>query len=164
MSVNLSVKQFDDKNFLATVQQIIRSSGINAKCLTLELTESLLVDEIDEKIKVLHELKKLGISLSIDDFGTGYSSLSYLRKLPVDELKIDRSFVMEVTNHADSRAIVSTIIYLAKSLNLLTVAEGIEEETELSFLKEQGCQQFQGFLFSQAIPEDELFKLLPSLE
>ncbi len=163
MSVNLSARQFADEDFMATTRQIIISSGIDTRYLTLELTESLLLEDVDQKIILLKSLKELGVKLSIDDFGTGYSSLSYLRKLPVDELKIDRSFVMEVTDHADSRAIVSTIIYLANSLNLLTVAEGIEQETELSFLKEQGCHQFQGFLFSRAISADELFKLLPSL-
>ena len=163
LSVNLSAKQFADESFMASVKQIIRLSGIDTSYLTLELTESLLLDDIEEKIMILHDLKELGIKLSIDDFGTGYSSLSYLRKLPVDELKIDRSFVMEVTDHADSRAIVSTIVFLANSLRLATVAEGIELETEHLFLKELGCHQFQGFLYSRAIPADELFKLLPSL-
>lgn len=160
MSVNLSVKQFADVNFLADVQQIINASGIDPGYLTLELTESLLLDNITEKITLLHALKALGVKLSIDDFGTGYSSLSYLRKLPVDELKIDRSFVMEVTDHADSRAIVASIIFLAKSLNLSTVAEGIEHDSEQAFLRVQGCQQFQGFLFSRPVSGDELFKLL----
>ena len=163
MSVNLSAKQFADQEFMSSIKQIIKASGIDTSYLTLELTESLLLDDINEKIKILQSLKELGIKLSIDDFGTGYSSLSYLRKLPVDELKIDRSFVMEITDHADSRAIVSTIIFLADSLNLLTVAEGIELDTEHSFLKSQGCKQFQGFLFSKPIPAAEMFALLPSL-
>jgi diguanylate cyclase (GGDEF)-like protein len=164
MSVNLSAQQFTDENFLDVVKEIISTSGIDPAFLTLELTESLLLDDIEQKIKILHDLKEIGVKLSIDDFGTGYSSLSYLRKLPVDELKIDRSFIMEVSDNSDSRAIVSTIIFLADSLDLLTVAEGIEESVEFSFLKEQGCDQYQGYLFSRPIPGDELFKLLPSLD
>ncbi len=161
MSVNLSVKQFADDTFMESIKGIILASGVDTSYLTLELTESLLLEEIEHKIKILHNLKELGLKLSIDDFGTGYSSLSYLRKLPVDELKIDRSFVMEVGNHEDSRAIISTIIFLADSLKLATVAEGIELDQELSFLKEQGCQQFQGFLYSRPLPAEELIRLLP---
>ncbi len=160
LSVNLSAKQFIDQDFMESVKKIIVSSGVDTSYLTLELTESLLLEDIEEKIKILHQLKALGLTLSIDDFGTGYSSLSYLRKLPVDELKIDRSFVMEIPQYEDSRAVVSSIIFLAKSLKLKTVAEGIEEETERVFLKEKGCEQMQGFLFSRPLPADQLLSLL----
>lgn len=159
MAVNLSVKQFADDNFLESVKKIITSSSIDSSYLTLELTESLLMDDIDYKIKILDGLKELGVKLSIDDFGTGYSSLSYLRKLPVDELKIDRSFIMDVRSSTDSQAIVSTIIFLADRLKLSTVAEGIENEWELAFLKQQGCQQYQGYLFSRPVPAEEITKL-----
>ncbi len=100
------------------------------------------------------------MKLSIDDFGTGYSSLSYLRKLPLDELKIDRSFIMEVSKSADSRAIVSTIVFLARSLKLSIVAEGIEKKEELEFLRKLGCHQYQGFFFSRPVPNNELCELL----
>jgi diguanylate cyclase (GGDEF)-like protein len=134
MAVNLSARQFSDANFLSTVKRIIGSSGIDKRFLTLELTESLLLGKIDEKIKLLKSLKAMGLKLSIDDFGTGYSSLNYLRKLPLDELKIDRSFIREVSENTDSRAIVSTIVFLAQSLKLSIVAEGIEKKEELEFL------------------------------
>ena len=161
MSVNLSAKQFDSESFLPMLKQAIATVGVDTSFLTLELTESLLIENIEEKIKILEKLKEMGFKLSIDDFGTGYSSLSYLRRLPFDEIKIDRAFIMEVLEHENSRAIVSTVVFLAKSLNMLTVAEGVEEEGELEFLKKLGCDQFQGFLFSRAIPSDELFKMLP---
>ncbi|BCR04258.1 hypothetical protein DESUT3_13270 [Desulfuromonas versatilis] len=160
MAINVSVRQFTAPGFIAAVKRIIQTSGIDPRYLTLELTESHLFDDIDEKIILLQSLKEMGFKLSIDDFGTGYSSLSYLRRLPVDELKIDRSFIKEVSDRADSRAIVSTIIFLARSLNLRTVAEGIEKQVELEFLQSEGCQQYQGFLFSRPLSAAELFAKL----
>jgi diguanylate cyclase (GGDEF)-like protein len=160
MAVNLSVKQFADPGLLATIRRIIAESGIDPKLLTLELTESHILGDIEPKIALLNSLKELGVKLSIDDFGTGYSSLSYLRRLPVDELKIDRSFIMEVTDHPETRAIVSTIIFLANRLKLATVAEGVENQEELEFLQTQGCQQYQGYFFSRPVPKAELAKLL----
>ena len=108
----------------------------------------------------MKNLKSMGLKLSIDDFGTGYSSLSYLRKLPLDELKIDRSFIMELSKSNVTRAIVSTIVFLARNLKLSTVAEGIENKEELAFLRKIGCQQFQGFYFSRPVPPKELLELL----
>ncbi len=160
MAVNISVRQFKDADFLAKTEQIIADSGIDARFLTLELTESLLINDIEEKIKTLKKLKKMGLKLSIDDFGTGYSSFSYLRKLPVDELKIDRSFIMDVSEHQDSRAIVSSIVNLAKNLNLSTVAEGIEKKEELEFLQTLECHQYQGYYYSRPIPGNEFIKLI----
>ena len=158
MSVNLSVKQFNDRNFYEVTRQIIEKSGIAAHLLTLEFTESLFLDDIDGKIEQLEELKKLGVKLSIDDFGTGFSSLSYLRKLPVNELKIDRSFIMNVPEKEDSCAIVSSVIYLARQLGLKTIAEGVETEAQRHFLEEQQCHQIQGFYFSRPLPADKLFE------
>jgi len=160
MAVNLSARQFSDANFLSATKQIINSSGIDKRFLTLELTESLLLGNIDDKIKLLKSLKAMGLKLSLDDFGTGYSSLSYLRKLPLDELKIDRSFIMELLENTDSRAIVSTIVFLAQSLKLSIVAEGIEKKEELDFLRKLGCHQYQGFFFSRPVPSNELCQLL----
>jgi diguanylate cyclase (GGDEF)-like protein len=160
MAVNISAKQFSDPNFLSTLKQIIDSSKIDARFLTLELTESLLIGNIDEKIKVMKSMKDIGLKLSIDDFGTGYSSLNYLRKLPLDELKIDRSFIMEVPTKKDSRAIVATIVFLARRLGLSTVAEGVEKKEELEFMQKLGCNQYQGFFFSRPVPSKELTKLL----
>jgi diguanylate cyclase (GGDEF)-like protein len=160
MAVNLSARQFADANFLPTIQQIIENSGIDRRFLTLELTESLLFGENDDNIDILESLKAMGVKLSIDDFGTGYSSLSYLRKLPVDELKIDRSFIRELSKSPESHAIVSTIVFLARSLNLLTVAEGIEKKKELAILRETGCHQYQGYLFSGPVPNTDFVKMI----
>jgi diguanylate cyclase len=160
MAVNLSARQFADDDFIPTVNQIIRDSGIDTAFLTMEITESLLLDNIEDKIKLMQKLKEMGMKLSIDDFGTGYSSLSYLRKLPVDELKIDKSFINEVSESADSRAIVSTIAFLAKNLNLSTVSEGIEKKAQLDFLQTIDCDTYQGFLFSGPVPGDKLIALL----
>jgi len=163
MAVNLSVKQFDDPDFLNSVKRIIATSGVEPRFLKLEITESLLLDDLDAKINLLRQLKDLGVKLSIDDFGTGYSSLRYLSKLPVDELKIDRSFIMDVTENNNGRAIVSSVIFLSHSLGLLTVAEGVETKEQLNFLKKENCDQYQGFFFSRPLPADELSKLLPDM-
>jgi len=160
MAVNLSARQFADADFLSTTKQIVDDSGIDTSFLTLELTESLLFGEDDHNIKILRSLKAMGLKLSIDDFGTGYSSFSYLRELPLDELKIDRSFIKGMTESDKSRAIVATIIFLARSLKLSTVAEGIEKKEELAYLRGLGCQQYQGFYFSPPVPSDEIVKLI----
>ena len=159
MAVNLSTRQFADANFLSTTKQIIKHSGIDTRFLTLELTESLLFGE-NHNIEILRSLKAMGLRLSIDDFGTGYSSFSYLRKLPLDELKIDRSFIKDLSDSDESQAIVATIIFLARRLNLSTVAEGIETYEELACLRKLDCQQYQGFLFSPAVPNNEIVKLI----
>ena len=159
MAVNLSARQFADANFLSTTKQIIKHSGIDTRFLTLELTESLLFGE-NHNIEILRSLKAMGLRLSIDDFGTGYSSFSYLRKLPLDELKIDRSFIKDLSDSDESQAIVATIIFLARRLNLSTVAEGIETYEELACLRKLECQQYQGFLFSPAVPNNEIVKLI----
>ena len=160
MSVNLSARQFNDAKFLPTIKRVINSSGIEEHFLTIELTENLLLDDIDDKIEIMKSLKDMGLKLSIDDFGKGYSSLNYLRKLPLDELKIDRSFIMEMSNSSKCRAIVSTIVFLARSLKLSTVAEGIEKKDELAFLRNLGCDQYQGLLFSHPVTSSEITELL----
>jgi EAL domain-containing protein (putative c-di-GMP-specific phosphodiesterase class I) len=162
MAVNLSTAQFLDQELPSDVKRIVEHSGIDPRFLTLEVTESMLLKDIDNKIDMLKRLKELGIKLAIDDFGTGYSSLSYLRKLPLDELKIDKSFMLALSEDKNSRAIVSTMIFLSHKLGLLTVAEGVETEEQLRFLQNEGCDQYQGFLFSQPLPESELFELLPA--
>jgi diguanylate cyclase (GGDEF)-like protein len=160
LSVNLSAKQMADQSFFLKVQEIVERFDIPPGQMVLELTESLLIEDIEAKIELLHRLKAIGFKISIDDFGTGYSSLSYLRRLPIDELKIDRSFVMEISSHSQSRAIISTIVYLAESLNMITVAEGIEEQEELDFIKNLHCNQYQGFIFSRPVPADQFNILL----
>ena len=160
MSVNLSPVQFKNRELYAVFKAIVEASGISPQLLTLEVTESLFLDNVDKKIKSMQDLKDLGIKLSIDDFGTGYSSLSYLKKLPLDELKIDRSFFFNLFEDTKSRALVSTLIYLAKSLNLTIVAEGVETEEQLSFLQQGACDQYQGFLFSPPVLPEEIFMML----
>lgn len=161
MAVNLSAKQFGDTAFMAMLKTIISNSGIDTQHLTLELTESLLIDDVENKIKSLESLRDMGLKLSIDDFGTGFSSLSYLKRLPLDELKIDRSFITNVAEQADSQAIVSSIVFLANKMNLKTVAEGVEKQSELEFMQKLGCDQYQGYIFSHPLPADQLFAMLP---
>ena len=160
MAVNLSPVQFQSPDMLAVFRQTIDNSQIDPQRLTLEVTEGVLLENVDSKIDMLNRLKALGVRLAIDDFGTGYSSLSYLLKLPLDELKIDRSFIMNLLEDTKSRALVSSLVHLARSLNLLTVAEGVETEGQLDLLHNEGCDQYQGFLFSPGLPSDKLFKML----
>jgi EAL domain-containing protein (putative c-di-GMP-specific phosphodiesterase class I) len=163
MAVNLSAAQFQNPEMNDIFKGIIENSGIDPQLMTLELTESMLLEDIENKIESMKRLKSLGVKLSIDDFGTGYSSLSYLRKLPLDELKIDRSFFVDLFEDTKGRSLLSSVIVLARNLNLLTVAEGVETEQQLRFLQKERCDQYQGFLFKPALESAEVFKLLPSL-
>ncbi len=160
MAINISVKQMDRPDFYEVIQKLIRETTVPPQHITLEITESLLLKDIEAKIKLLSEFRKLGLKISIDDFGTGYSSLGYLARLPLDELKIDRTFIIDVVENKDSQAIVSTILFLAKSLGLSTVAEGVETLQQLEFLQQAGCDQYQGYYFSRPVPEYELLDLL----
>jgi EAL domain-containing protein (putative c-di-GMP-specific phosphodiesterase class I) len=134
----------------------LERSGLPPHLLELELTESTLLQDVDNNLETVRQLKALGVRLSIDDFGTGYSSLSYLKRFAVDRLKIDRSFVRDVNTDADSAAIVRAVIQLARSLRLGIVAEGVETEAQLTFLQEEGCQEVQGYWFSRPLPAAEL--------
>ena len=161
MAVNLSAVQFQKQDLLAVFKRIIENSGIDPRLLTLEVTESMLLQDIESRIETMNRLKDLGIKLSIDDFGTGYSSLSYLKRLPLDELKIDRSFFVNLFEDARSRSLISSLLFLARNLNLRTVAEGVETEQQLQFLQKERCDQYQGFLFRPPLPSAEVFELLP---
>jgi EAL domain-containing protein (putative c-di-GMP-specific phosphodiesterase class I) len=156
ISVNVSPKQFKDPNFVERVQGVLYDTGADPARLRIEITESTLIDNIDQTIFRLQQLKALGISFSIDDFGTGYSSLAYLKRLPVDVIKIDQSFVRDIETDSNDAAIVETIIVMAKHLGLDVVAEGVETETMRAFLLSKGCLQFQGYLFSRPLPFHEL--------
>jgi diguanylate cyclase (GGDEF)-like protein len=160
MAVNLSAVQFENPEMHAIFKRIIQSSGIDPQLLTLELTESILLGEIEKKIESMKRLKDMGLKLSIDDFGTGYSSLSYLRRLPLDELKIDRSFFVNLFEDTKGRSLISSLILLARNLNLRTVAEGVETEQQLLFLQKERCDQYQGLLFKPPLESGEVFKLL----
>jgi len=160
LSVNLSVRQFREEGLKDSIKRILDETGFPPHHLTLEITESIVIDNIKKTIKVLNDINKLGVKVSIDDFGTGYSSLSYLKRMPLDELKIDKSFIDDVPDDSDSSAIVTTIISLAKNLKLKTVAEGVETVEQLTFLCGEECNEVQGYLFSKPLPVQALTKLL----
>lgn len=159
LAVNISMKQFIEEDFVAMAKAIIYKSRIDTKHLTLELTESLMIDGSSLSVDKLQELRRLGVCLSIDDFGTGYSSLSYLEKLPVDELKIDRSFLQNITDSKRSESIVRAIITLAQGLGLKTVVEGIETESQRQLLQNLGCNIYQGYFFSPPVAKEEFERL-----
>jgi diguanylate cyclase (GGDEF)-like protein len=160
VSVNISSQQFQQKNFVKTIKRILEDTGTRPRDIILEITESTIMHNTDMVFSTLYELSKIGIRLSIDDFGTGYSSLSYLKRFPIYAIKIDRSFVKEINTSADDAAISRAIISMAHSLKLKVVAEGVETKHQLSFLREQGCDGVQGYLFSRPLPFEEILKLL----
>ena len=163
VAVNLSAQQFKRGDILQTVSRALERSGLPATMLELELTESILLQETGAVMETLHRLKKLGVHLSIDDFGTGYSSLSYLKKLAVDKLKIDQSFVRDLADDADDAAIVTAIVQLGHALQLSVIAEGVETEAQLAFLRNCNCDQIQGYLISRPVPAQEFVKFSASL-
>ena len=160
VAVNLSPLQFRVGNLLSVVVDALKLSGLPAKRLELEITETLLLEKSSQVIATLHALRALGVRISMDDFGTGYSSLSYLRSFPFDKIKIDQSFVRDLAAHRDAQAIVRSIISLGVGLGVTITAEGVETEDELSCLRSEGCHEGQGFLFSQARPNAEIADLL----
>ncbi len=159
LSINVSTKQLNDDNFIDKVTHILGLYQLPKGLLVFEITESLLLENIDKAIAQLNALAKLGLKFSIDDFGTGYSSLLYLKQLPIHEIKIDRSFVQNVVNDKADEMIVKTIVNLANNFELSVVAEGVEEQGQLTKLVELGCHQFQGFLCSEPLPEPDFLKL-----
>ena len=160
VSVNISPVQFENSDISNIVASALDETGLEAKYLEIELTESAIMHNPQAAIGVLSALNRMGVTLAIDDFGTGYSSLSYLQKFPIDVLKIDRSFVKDVSKNNGDASIVSAIISMAHSLKLRVVAEGVEDTKQLSFLQERDCEMVQGFLFSKAVPSEQAVKLL----
>ncbi len=163
VSVNISKLQFEKQNLVETVARVLREADLSPESLELEITESMVMQNPERAIAMLHELKAKGIRTSIDDFGTGYSSLDYLRKIPLDSLKVDRSFIMNVTTSPDDAAITSAIIAMARALKLKVVAEGVETEEQLVFLRERGCDEAQGYLFSKPVPAEQCAELISSI-
>jgi EAL domain-containing protein (putative c-di-GMP-specific phosphodiesterase class I) len=160
MAVNLSAQQFYRGDIVRTVRQALEESGLAPEWLELELTESLTLDDTETTLRIMSELEQLGVGLSLDDFGTGWSSLSYLRRFPIDRIKIDRSFMRDVTTHPNAAAVVQSILHLAQSLGLGCIAEGVETPEQLEYLQHQLCSEIQGFLFSKPLPAEDLPALL----
>jgi EAL domain-containing protein (putative c-di-GMP-specific phosphodiesterase class I) len=160
MAINVSAMQLRHDTFLETVLEILEQTALNAGFLELELTESVLMKHAKSTASILEALRDAGVKIAIDDFGTGYSSLSYLRMFPIDALKIDRSFVRQIGTGGKDVAIVTAVISMARSLNLRVIAEGVETERELAFLRAQQCDEAQGFYFSHAVPPAEFARLL----
>jgi len=160
VAVNLSARQFSATELLPGIEQVLADTGLDPSCLELELTESLFMSDVSPAVDLLHRMKALGVKLSIDDFGTGYSSFSYLSRFPIDVLKIDRSFVNDITHDANDAAIVASIIALAHNLRLSVIAEGVETAEQLDYLRHQGCDEMQGYYFSRPLPAQEFEQLL----
>jgi EAL domain-containing protein (putative c-di-GMP-specific phosphodiesterase class I) len=151
MSVNVSQIQFRHPEFIEKLNAALIDTRINPKCLELEITESVAMEDPDFMLETLHLVRELGISIAIDDFGTGYSSLSHLRQLPIDRLKIDRAFVMELSQQVSGGHIASMVIELGRNLNLTVIAEGIEDEVQAKTLLEMGCHEGQGYLYARPL-------------
>jgi EAL domain-containing protein (putative c-di-GMP-specific phosphodiesterase class I) len=160
VAVNLSARQFSAPNLVADMRAVLEHTALPPDCLEIELTESLFLSDVTLAVELLHSMKNLGVKLSIDDFGTGYSSLSYLSRFPIDVLKIDRSFVSDITRDANDAAIVDSIIALAHNLKLAVIAEGVETAEQLAYLRKHGCDEMQGYFFSRPLPADEFEQLL----
>ncbi|WOB10358.1 EAL domain-containing protein [Piscinibacter gummiphilus] len=160
MAVNLSVRQFADEHLLADVTAILAETGMNPALLELEITEGMIVHNVDRAIKLLTAIKQLGVRLAIDDFGTGYSSLGQLKNFPIDTLKVDRSFIRDLATDSEDKAITSAIIAMGKTLSLTVVAEGVETAEQQTFLREQACDEMQGYYFSKPVAPDEFAALL----
>lgn len=160
VAVNLCMSQFTEKDFVKSIKSIIDETGIDPAYLEFELTERIIMENAEETIRILHEIKEIGIRLSIDDFGTGYSSLEYLKRMPIDMLKVAQSFTCDIADNADDAAIASAVINIAKSLNIDVIAEGVETKAQLQILKKLKCNKIQGFYVSKALPPAEVEEYL----
>ena len=155
VAVNISPRQFKSDNLVGLVDDILRETGVAAKSLELEITEGMMMEDVERANETLTRLKDLGVSIAIDDFGTGYSSLAYLKRFPVQRLKIDQSFVRGLTTDTDDAAIVEAVIQLGHNLRLTVIAEGVETDEQLAALHDLGCDEAQGYLFCRPVPPDE---------
>jgi diguanylate cyclase (GGDEF)-like protein/PAS domain S-box-containing protein len=160
VAVNISGRQFLSQQLINEVQTIIVDTGIDPNCLELELTESIIMEYVEENIVILEKLHQMGVKLSVDDFGTGYSSMSYLKRFPIDKLKIDQSFVKDIVIDSDDAAIVKAVTRLGQSLNLKVIAEGVETKDQLQFLRDIGCDEMQGYFFCYPLSSDDLAEFL----
>jgi EAL domain-containing protein (putative c-di-GMP-specific phosphodiesterase class I) len=160
VAVNLSARQLQQEDLVERIAGILRESGVSPDSIQLEITEGAVLHNVDSAIAMLRQLDQMGIQIALDDFGTGYSSLTYLKRFPIDAVKIDRSFVRDLEHDANDATIVSTVIGMAENLQLNVIAEGVETENQLEFLRQRGCSEYQGFLFSRAVPPEEFATLL----
>jgi EAL domain-containing protein (putative c-di-GMP-specific phosphodiesterase class I) len=160
VAVNLSPRHFTEAGLANFIARTLKETGLKGTCLELEITEGLLMKDVERAITTLHAFKSMGIQLAIDDFGTGYSSLSYLKRFPLDRLKIDRSFVRDIPADADDSAITLAVIAMAHSLRLKVIAEGVETKSQLTFLKSKSCDEMQGYYLSPPLPADKATALL----
>lgn len=161
IAVNISARQFKQKDFVELVMQIVKEANLKPQFLELELTENMTFPDDDEKmINAIRRLKKLGVLIALDDFGTGYSSISHLRKIPIDRIKIDKMYIQHIHSKAEDAAIVRAIIVLGQSLNLDVMAEGVETLEQLALLSSQECKEIQGFYFSEPLSSEEVEKFL----
>ncbi|MDQ3186632.1 MAG: EAL domain-containing protein, partial [Pseudomonadota bacterium] len=157
--VNISALEFRHKDFLDRVREVLQETGLEARFLQLELTESVLMRKAESSTTILNALKEMGVQLAVDDFGTGYSSLSYLSQFPIDVLKIDQSFVQDISAKRNNGVIIKAIISMGMSLRQKVIAEGVETQEQLSFLNANHCQEGQGYFFSRPVPPDDFVKL-----
>ncbi|MEG4443017.1 EAL domain-containing protein [Microcoleus sp. AT9_B5] len=162
IAVNVSARQFEQKNLMERVSQILRETNLDPKCLELELTESLILQDETAAVQAFTVWRDMGIKIAIDDFGTGYSSLSYPKRFPFDAIKIDKSFIRDIADDRQNAAITIAIIQMAHCMNMTVIAEGVENQSELAFLCDRGCDEIQGYFFSQALPRAEFEALLKS--
>jgi EAL domain-containing protein (putative c-di-GMP-specific phosphodiesterase class I) len=156
IAVNISPRQFRDPNLVATIRRNLRESGLNPSTLEIEITETMLMGDVEAANTTVRQLHELGVRLAIDDFGTGYSSLNYLKKFPINTVKVDRSFIMDIPESEDDKAITSAVIAMAHRLNMEVVAEGIETQSQLDFLLAHDCEYAQGYLFAKPLPLSHL--------
>ncbi|BCJ94903.1 hypothetical protein acsn021_24720 [Anaerocolumna cellulosilytica] len=160
VAVNISVRQFKDQDFVQMVKTVVEETGVNPSCLELEITETIALQDMEYTISIIEKLREMGVVFSLDDFGTGYSSMSYLKRLPVNNLKIDKSFLDTVLDSRSDQSIVKTIISLAQTLDLTVIAEGVEKDEQGLFLKKAKCNKAQGYLYSKPLPKEEAEEFL----
>lgn len=163
MSINISAIQYKRKDFVSVIMDAVHKYNVEPSEVELEITETVLIEDLDEVKEKLQTLREYGIRISLDDFGTGFSSLSYLKGLPIDTLKIDKSFVDNIEGDDSSRVIIDSIVGLVNKLGYETVAEGVETEGQFTYLKNIGCDMIQGFLLGKPMPEEEIDKMLIKL-
>jgi EAL domain-containing protein (putative c-di-GMP-specific phosphodiesterase class I) len=158
LSINVSIRQFQHENMYQVLKEAIAEAGIKGNQLLIELTESIMMENNKEMVYRLNQIKSLNVGIALDDFGTGYSTLSYLDKLSIDALKIDKAFVDAIPKDGTQNILLDTIIAMGKTLNMLVIAEGVEEEYQRQYLLNKGCDIYQGYLFSKPLPEKEFIE------